>query len=430
MPVYLQDDFFTVRSERYVVPMKLDGRGRVKGSILDTSASGQTLFIEPVIMAPDERPAARARDRGEAWEIARIFRELSAKVEAEVETLTPSPTPNWRSSDGLDGSAEAQLAAELRAGPVRLASDEPTIDLKDARHPLIRKRRLGGKLAPSATTSASRHRARRVLIISGPNAGGKTVVLKTVGLLHLDGEGRPARGAGRRLTARVCTSSSSLWLEMGDAQNLAANLSTFSGHLLGLKPILEKAGGRDLALLDELAVGTDPETGAAIGTAILEDLAARRVTALVTTHFDALKGLAVSDKRFRNGSMEFSLGTLSPTYKLILDLPGQSYGLEVAEQIGLPAQRCMSRARRASCGTAPCRASTSAVTELMAARDESAPRARRRRRRKKVQAEAERVRWQQEVELLKEQRAKASQQLADRYEDKLSGPAKPSTMSS
>jgi DNA mismatch repair protein MutS2 len=400
---YLQDDFFTVRSDRYVVPMKLDGRGRVKGSILDTSTSGQTLFIEPAAIAPMNQQLLEL-DVEEKLEIARIFRDLSAKVEADVETLKGT----YAELVDLDAlTAEAQLAAEIHGGTVEL-TDAPVVDLIDARHPLIR--RSGGRSAVGNHIQLAE--GQHVLIISGPNAGGKTVVLKTVGLLQLMAK------AGLLLPAEPTSRLGlfqQVYLEMGDAQNLAANLSTFSGHLLGLKPILERAGAKDLVLLDELAVGTDPQTGAAIGTAVLEDLAARRVTALVTTHFDALKGLAVSDRRFRNGSMEFSLGTLTPTYRLILDLPGQSYGLEVAEQIGLPAA-VLSRARELRHGTMS--NLDQAVNELMAARDEARG-AGAAATREKLAAEAERVRWQQEVDLLKEQRRKTAQQLADKYEGKV-----------
>ncbi len=397
---YLQDDFFTVRSERYVVPMKLDGRGRVKGSIIDTSTSGQTLFIEPVQIQPMNDQLLEL-DLEEKLEIARIFRELSAKVAVEKDVLKA----NYEELTLLDFlSAQAQLAAEIHAGPVKLRSG-PGIDLRDARHPLLF--RNGGR-APIGNTIELKDE-QSVLIISGPNAGGKTVVLKTVGLLHLMAK------AGLLLPAEPTSEVylyDQIYLEMGDAQNLSANLSTFSGHLMGLKPILERAGGNDLTLLDELAVGTDPETGAAIGTAVLEDLAQKRVTSLVTTHYDALKGLAVSDGRFRNGSMEYSLGSLKPTYKLILDIPGQSYGIEVAEQIGLKTS-VLARAKELRGGK-----STSldlAVSELMRAREDSRN-ATEALDKERLAAEAEKSRWQQEVELLNQQRRKTALQLSEKYE--------------
>ncbi len=404
LTTYLQDDFFTVRSERYVVPMKLDGRGRVKGAILDTSTSGQTLYIEPAAIAPMNDQLLEF-DLEEKLEIARIFRELSSMVEVDRETLKS----NYGELIQLDFlAAQAQLASEIAAGPVKL-SDRPGIDLRDARHPLLKKN--SGR-TPIGNTIELKD-SQSVLIISGPNAGGKTVVLKTVGLLHLMAK------AGLLLPAEPDSEVylyDHVYLEMGDAQNLSANLSTFSGHLTGLKPILEQATGKDLALLDELAVGTDPETGAAIGTAILEELAKRRVTSLVTTHYDALKGLAVSDNRFRNGSMEYSLGNLKPTYKLILDIPGQSYGLEVAEQIGLKPE-VLARAKELRGGKAS--NLDLAVSELMRARDD-ARQVTAALAKERLDAAAEKARWQQEVELLKEQRRKTSQQLADKFEGQVS----------
>ena len=400
---YLQDDFFTVRSERYVIPIRVDGRGRVAGKILDTSASGQTLFLEPPTIAPlnDQLLELEVEEK---LEIARIFRELSARIEAEAPTLAG----NYDALIALDQmTAEAAFAAKIGAGPVNLVS-EAKLDLRDARHPLLTRPDGRGAVGSDIRLEASQH----VLIISGPNAGGKTVVLKTVGLLHLMAK------AGLLIPAEPDSQLylfDRVWIELGDSQSLAANLSTFSGHLAGLMPILEGANRKDLVLLDELAVGTDPQTGAAIGTAILEQLASARVTGLVTTHFDALKGMALADQRFRNGSMEFSLGALRPTYRLILDVPGQSYGLEVAEQIGLP-RSLLDRARELRHGTMS--NLDQAVSQLMAARDE-AREARSRAETDRVAAEAERLRWQQEVDLLREQRRKVSQQLADRYEGRL-----------
>ena len=399
---YLQDDFFTVRSERYVVPMKLDGRGRVKGMILDTSASGQTLYIEPLAIAPMNAHLLDL-DLEEKLEIARIFRELSAQVEADTETLGN----NYEELINLDVlTAEACLAAAQQAGPVQL-SDRPCLDLREARHPLLSRDRK------SVSNAIGLEQHHNILIVSGPNAGGKTVVLKTVGLLHLMAK------AGLLIPADPTSNLylfDHLYLEMGDAQNLSANLSTFSGHLLGLKPILETAGARDLVLLDELAVGTDPETGAAIGAAILETLATRGVRGVVTTHFDALKSMALTDQRFRNGSMEFSLGNLRPTYRLLLDLPGQSFGLEVAEQIGLPAA-VLQRAKELRHGQSS--SLDQAVKSLMLATEE-ANQATAKATGERLQAESERLRWQQEVEHMQEARRKAAQQLADRYDSRLS----------
>ena len=401
---YIQDDFFTVRSERYVIPLRLDGRGRVQGTILDTSDSGQTLFIEPQ-PAKDSNDQLQELDLEEKLEILRIFRELSERIAADIDILKV----NYEELVTLDVlTAEASLGAELAAGPVQLA-DQPVLQLVEARHPLIR--RSSGE--PAISNSVALQPNHRSLIISGPNAGGKTVVMKTVGLLHLMAK------AGLLLP---CDSNSKLHLfstihlEMGDAQSLTANLSTFSGHLMGLKPILQSAGPNDLVLLDELAVGTDPQTGAAIGQAILESLASRGAMTLVTTHFDALKGLAIQDDRFRNGCMEYSLQNLKPTYKLILDVPGQSYGLEVAEGLGMP-RALMTRAKELkSTGS---NSLDAAVSQLMEAREQALQQVEASKK-EQLQAESERARWQQECELLQETRARAAERLADKYERQIS----------
>jgi DNA mismatch repair protein MutS2 len=321
---YIQDEFFTVRSDRYVVPISLDGRGRVKGSIFDTSASGQTLFLEPAEIAPLNLQL-QDLELNEKLEILRILRMLSASVAKEVDCLRV----NYQLLVELDFlSSQAAFAAEISANAVQLAK-EPSISLKRARHPILAKEHGSKVVANDIELPAGQ----TTLIVSGPNAGGKTVVLKTVGLLQLMAK------AGLLLPAEQDSEVflfDQIHVELGDAQSLRANLSTFSGHLLGLKPVLEKSTPKDLVLMDELAVGTEPQTGAAIAQAVLEYLANAGTKTIVTTHFDSLKVIATRDSRFRNGSMEFSGESLRPTYRLILDVPGQSFGLELATQIGIP----------------------------------------------------------------------------------------------
>jgi DNA mismatch repair protein MutS2 len=400
MEPYIQDDFFTVRSERYVVPIRIDGRGRVKGSILDTSDSGQTLYVEPTeVTAINDQ--LQELDLAEKLEIIRIFRELSGQVEANVDTLQN----NYNELIELDVlSAESRLAVDLSAGTVKVAPGLQ-LNLLDARHPLIK--RPDGN--PAVGNSVSLDQKQCVLIISGPNAGGKTVVLKTVGLVHLMVRAGLLIPADEKSEVGLFDN---IYLEMGDSQNLAANLSTFSGHLMGLKPIIAEASSKDLILLDELAVGTDPQTGAAIAQATLEDLADRQCSTLVTTHFDALKGLAINDKRFRNGSMEYSIESLKPTYKLILDVPGQSYGVEVAEQMGLP-KRVIDRAKELRGTTIS--TLDAAVSQLMGARDE-ARKETQRLNREVMAAEAERARWEQECKLVSDQRQKVAERLSAKYD--------------
>lgn len=420
--MYLQDDFFTVRSERYVVPIRLDGRGRIQGSIIDTSTSGQTLFIEPAAIQPLNSELLEL-EVAEKLEILRIFKDLTDLVRQDSDTIQV----NYRTIIELDTrTAEARLALQLDAGPVKIV-DKPVLKLVKARHPLIFHAAVA-QAGQSASNPGSEYTAeskaesqvvantidlvpgQSCLMISGPNAGGKTVALKTVGLLHLMAAGGLLIPADESSEIHLF---GRLFLEMGDSQSLQANLSTFSGHILGLKPIVEKAGAKDLVLLDEIAVGTEPQTGSAIAQAILESLTDRSVTSLVTTHFDNLKALAISDKRFRNGSMEYSLKSLKPTYKLLLDIPGQSYGLELAQQMGLPAA-IIDRARVLRGVSVS--ALDGAVHELNVARQtvlEQQDQLKHAQR----EAESERVRWEQECRLLEETRRQAGQKVAARVKD-------------
>ena len=324
LETYIQDKFFTVRAERYVIPMRLDGRGRVEGSIYDTSDSGQTLYIEPKVIRPLNESLLDL-ELSEKLEIVRIFKELSAHIARELDVLKD----NYKHLIELDVLvAKATLAHKLDAGPVKM-SDHAVLDLKNARHPILQ---LQAETPPVDNHITLKEGKESCLIISGPNAGGKTVALKTCGLLHLMarvGLLLPADESSRLYLFEKT------YLALGDPQSLAANLSTFSGHLLTIKPILEQADTNSLVLLDELAAGTEPQTGSAIAQAILEDLAEKKAHTIATTHYDTLKALATQNSAFRNGSMEFSTTSLKPTYKLILDIPGQSYGLEVASSLGL-----------------------------------------------------------------------------------------------
>lgn len=403
LEMYIQDKFFTVRSDRYVVPLKIDGRGRVKGSIYDTSDSGQTLYIELAEIRP-LNDGLLELESSEKLEILRIFKELSALVAADLEVLTV----DYESLIELDIlSAEAGLAVRLDAGPAEIR-ERPGLSLQSARHPLLA---LQKAYAPVANT-VELEDDQLSLIVSGPNAGGKTVVLKTVGLLHLM--------AQARLLLPLDPNSSiylfkRIFVEIGDAQNLSANLSTFSGHLMGLKPILDQSSSSDLVLLDELAVGTEPQTGCAIGQAVLEELAHHRTICVVTTHFDNLKSLAIEDKRFRNGSMEFSTRNLMPTYRLILDIPGQSYGIEVAEHIGIPRQvieRAKDLRGRSS-------STMDQILESWQTLREQAEQEKLRYAQLKLEMESQKHRWEQERQALAAAKNDVSAKIRARYQDQI-----------
>ncbi|MFK7823509.1 MAG: endonuclease MutS2 [Oligoflexales bacterium] len=401
--LYIQDDFYTIRSERYVLPIKLDGRGRVSGNIIDTSDSGQTLYIEPLAIA-ELNQTRQDLELSEKLEMLRILRSLTQSVAMNAETFAN----NYEQLILLDQlSAEARFAFELGARSINLSS-KPKVKLLKARHPLI--------TGPQGQAPVPNHielsQEQSALIISGPNAGGKTVVLKTLGMLLLMAK------TGLLIPAEEESELylfENLYIEMGDSQSLTANLSTFSGHIQGLMPIINHAGPTDLVLLDELAVGTEPATGAAIAQAVIERLVQRETTLLVTTHYDNLKGLALKNKKFRNASMEYSLSNFKPTYQLILDIPGQSYGLELAQQIGVPEQ-IIKRAielRGSSVSDLD-----EAINQLMKAREES-QKTKAQFESKIDEAEASKARWSHEVTLIEETRQNAAKSLKTKYDKEL-----------
>ncbi len=318
---YLQDDFITVRNDKYVIPLRVDANGRVKGNAIDFSRSRETMFFEPQEIEKSNQ-LLQTIEFSENLTCYRILQELSSAVTAEYDTLRT----NYEELIALDLlHARAQLAHKLNAHTITL-STKPCLRLQDMFHPL-----LAGKTVVKNTLQLNTH---NTLIISGVNAGGKTVMLKAVGLLQMMAK------AGLMVTAAPSSEMyifSNLHVVMDEEQNITHSLSTFSSHLLSLQRIIEAAGKDDLVLIDEIATGTDPDTGAALAQAVLEQLAARHVTTLVTTHHTSLKELALSDQRFRNASMQFSTTDLKPTYRLLLDRPGQSYGLEIACSLGLPA---------------------------------------------------------------------------------------------
>ena len=320
---YLQDGYYTQRQDRYVLPVRTDGKGFVRGIVHGTSQSGQTLFIEPedIVDLNNRLKLAEAEIQDEE---RRILVKFSGWVAEEA--------------DGFDASVAAAETLDVIAAGAIMADDtvaaEPVIDaaprvaLLHARHPLmlLAERRC---VANDVTIAAG-----QTLLVSGPNAGGKTVALKTVGLAALM----------VRCGLHVCAESGSVmgWFldvrtDIGDAQSLEHDLSTFSGHMVNLRDLLATAGPGTLVLIDEIAVGTDPDQGAALAQAVLEALAARGVTGIVTTHYERLKALgAVADGLFANASVGFDLQRLEPTFKLHLGAPGSSGALAVATRMGIP----------------------------------------------------------------------------------------------
>lgn len=324
---YLMDRFVTQREERYVVPVRADARTRVRGIVHGTSSSGATVFVEPEEII-DLNNRLKLAQLEVADEERRILAELSLRIEQAAPRIA-SNLSLLASLDLIDGAA--RLAMDLRASSVTLLAKSDSharIDLRNGRHPLMV---LAGTQVVSNDVVLP---SRGTLIISGPNAGGKTVSLKLTGLCVLMSR------VG--LPLPVQEGSSLPWFDevlsdVGDDQSLEKNLSTFSAHIHNLRRFLASAKPGTLVLLDEIAVGTDPEQGAALAQAVLEALAQAGATVLVTTHYDRLKAVGASGAPFANASVGYDLAKLAPTYRLHLGIPGASSALPVAERLGLPA---------------------------------------------------------------------------------------------
>lgn len=340
----LQDRFVTEREGRYVVPVRSDAHERFPGIVHATSASGATLFVEPRAVIP----------------MGNRLKVLEAEVQREEQAIYA--TLSERIGEALPSvvaALDALARADVRAATARLArdlhltfpeiTDEARLELQKARHPLL--------LLDSADDAGEvRHdavvpsdlaiAARRAMVVSGPNAGGKTVALKTMGLVALMARaGLPvpcADGSVVGIFEVVLT-------DVGDDQSLTKSLSTFSAHVQNLARILDDTSPGALVLLDELAGGTDPREGEALAAGMLDSLTARGGAVVVTTHYEGLKALALADDRFENASMGFDLPTMSPTFRLAAGVPGSSSALAVARRFGLPgtvierAERFLSR---------------------------------------------------------------------------------------
>jgi DNA mismatch repair protein MutS2 len=316
----LQEPIVTLRNGRYVLPVKAEAKGRVKGIVHDSSGSGQTLFIEPLVIV-ELGNAWREAQLAEREEIERIFDELSALVGANVGPLRESLDALAR----FDlWSAKAQLAGEMGATRAE-TSKRAEVELLSARHP-----GLTGRVVPIDVRLGDGFTA---LVVTGPNTGGKTVTLRTLGLLalmHQAGLHIPAAGGSRLPIFR------DVFADIGDEQSIAQSLSTFSGHMRSIIRIVEAAGPDTLVLLDELGAGTDPTEGSALAQALLDHFIKAGALIAATTHYAELKAYAHTTQGATNASVEFDLETLSPTYHLTIGLPGGSQAFAIAERLGLP----------------------------------------------------------------------------------------------
>lgn len=317
---YLQESIITIRSDRYVVPVKSECKNMIQGLVHDVSSSGSTFFIEPigVVKANNELRELLAQEKKE---IERILAQLSAQCAEDQENIAQ----NYRILIWLDGIfARGQLSMKMNATQPRLS--DRFLQLRKARHPLLDKKK-------AVANDLELGQGFDTLMITGPNTGGKTVTLKTIGLITLMAQCGLHIPAKDDSTVRIFHK---VLADIGDEQSIAQSLSTFSSHMTNIVGILQEADDNTLILFDELGAGTDPVEGAALAAAIIES--ARGMGALVaaTTHYAELKVYAMTTPGVENASCEFNVETLAPTYRLILGIPGKSNAFAISRRLGLP----------------------------------------------------------------------------------------------
>ncbi len=322
------EDYVTLRKERFVIPVRAEHRRSVPGVVHGASATGQTVFLEPLeTVEANNQLVQLAED--EAAEIARILRELTEKLQA---IRGPLATAAETIAEIDSVFARARFARDFDAAIPEFA-DANELRLQSARHPVLedKLRKENRPIVPMSLTLGGEE---RVLVISGPNTGGKTVALKTTGLVALAAQsGIPvaAERAALPLFDRVL-------VDIGDEQSIAADLSTFSAHMLNLKEMLAAATPKSLVLVDEMGTGTAPEEGAALAVALLEEFRAKNCLVLATTHHDRLKAYASTTPGVVNAAVEFDDVNLRPTYRLMVGVPGGSSGIAIARRLGVAAE--------------------------------------------------------------------------------------------
>lgn len=327
---HLTDNYYTLRQDRYVLPVRASDRGRIAGIVYGSSGSGATVFVEPQPVVALNN-ALRIAEEDVLQEELRILRKLCDQVKQDLPALSTN-LELLRDFDVLQ--SRVLMAQHLDASVPALTSvnEQACIDLRQARHPL-----LIGKGISVIANDMILGPSNRTLLISGPNTGGKTVVLKTVGLCALMAQaGLPIPALpGSRMPF-----FDKIFTDIGDHQSIERDLSTFSAQIVKLREIMDQAHPQSLILIDEIVVGTDPHQGAALATAILEHLTDKHCFVVTTTHYEQLKALAYEDSRFLNASVGFDLQQLAPTYRLYLGTPGSSSALEIARRLGLAESLC------------------------------------------------------------------------------------------
>ncbi len=316
----LSDPIYTERDGRFVIPLKVENKGKIKGIVHDTSASGQTVFVEPedVVQLGNQMREIEGQERAE---VLRILRELSGKVGAHAPEIILGIEVAARLDEVF---ARVRLGSAMQ-GTVPEVVDGPQIKIRDGRHPL-----LDAKIAVPLTLSLGD--TNDAILITGPNTGGKTISIKTVGLFVAMGQ------AGMMVPAREVRLGcfTQIWADIGDEQSLQQSLSTFSGHIKNIASALKNLKPGSLVLFDEIGAGTDPAEGASLARALLLEFQVRGAKILASTHYGELKIFAGDQPGFVNASMEFDVKSLRPTYRLLIGTPGSSHALKIALRYGIP----------------------------------------------------------------------------------------------